>query len=122
MDETTLYGYLDRMSMARESLSGVLNRTWLYDESGGALYGILQKQREREAVRAIGQAYANAAAVAEGMRTSVSIGTDTENSRDELSAASRDEMPNGRQSVTEWYAAVKRVGEERKNERKEKNV
>ena len=113
---------MEGMNMARESLFRVLNRTWLYDESMDSLYGILQKQREREAARAIGLAYAHAAAVAEGIETSVSVGAATEDRRVELSAASRVEMPNGGKSVTEWYAAIKRMEEQRKNDRKEKNV
>ena len=113
---------MESMSMARESLFRVLNRTWLYDESIDSLYGILQKQREREAARAIGLAYAHAAAVAEGMETSVSVGAATEDRRAELSAASRVKIPNGGKSVTEWYAAIKRTEEQRKNDRKEKNV
>lgn len=121
-DELAFIRRMEGMSTARESLLRVLNRTWLHDESPDSLYGILQKQREREAARVVGLAYAHAAAAAEGMETSVSVEADTEDRRAELSVASRNEMPNGGQSVTEWYAAIKRMEEKRMTDRKEKNV
>lgn len=124
MDETILHGCRDEMSRAQERLSEVLGRTGQCDETVGSLYGILQKQRERESERAVGIAYAESAATG-GRGAFLTVGTDTErtsDSRADLSVVPWDEIPYEGKSATEWYAAIKQLNEERKIQGKEKNI
>ena len=103
--ELALLRCLDGMSMAREKLSEVLHRTWQNDEVAYPLYGVLQKQRDRETARAVGRAYLEAAA-----RIHDSEVTDIPGVTASI---------NGRPSVTEWYVAVKQMNENQGKERKD---
>ena len=96
---------LDGMSVAREKLSKVLNRTWQNDEVSYPLYGILREQRDRETAYAVGRAYMGATVRAHGSEASDTFGAVT--------------SAHGRPSATEWYVAVRQMVENQGKERKD---
>ena len=127
-DELVLMRRLEGMSTAREHLAKVLNQPCRYDETATPLYGILQKQYDRETARAVGKAYIAAASHVGGgeysvtAETKASLDGQNENGFGERQAelnAARDVLGYGRSSVTGWYTAARQVGETDRKEKKD---
>jgi hypothetical protein len=110
-DELALIRRLDGMSTARKNLSKVLSQTRRYDETAAPLYGILQKQYDRDLARDLGRAYVEATADATN-REPVVIG------KDELHIGAGDDVWHG-QSATEWYITVRQRFETEGKEKKD---
>ena len=106
--ELILARRFDRLSAARENLTRVLNRNFQYDETPGTLYGVIQKQNEREVEKVIGRAYVNATANTVGDLVLSVVGMDGTKSDGGA------DFSNERPSITEWYAVAKRLCDEQK--------
>lgn len=98
---------------ASKNLLNVMNRQFRYDEKSSPLYSILQKQYEREAEKAAGQAYAASVAntggygssyatmAGEAARRQVMAGFDDQQLA--LYEAAKQEFDAERQSALDWY-------------------
>lgn len=104
---------VNAINSASQNLLDVMNRKFQYDEKSSPLYSILQKQYEREAEKAAGQAYAASVAntggygssyatmAGEAARRQVMAGFDDQQLA--LYEAAKQEFEEGRQSALDWY-------------------
>lgn len=104
---------VDSINEASKNLLNVMNRQFRYDEKSSPLYSILQKQYEREAEKAAGQAYAASVAntggygssyatmAGEAARRQVMAGYDDQQLA--LYEAAKQEFDAERQSALDWY-------------------
>ena len=104
---------VNSINEASKNLLNVMNRQFRYDEKSSPLYSILQKQYEREAEKAAGQAYAASVAntggygssyatmAGEAARRQVMAGYDDQQIA--LYEAAKQEFDAERQSALDWY-------------------
>lgn len=104
---------VNSINEASKNLLNVMNRQFRYDEKSSPLYSILQKQYEREAEKAAGQAYAASVAntggygssyatmAGEAARRQVMAGLDDQQLA--LYEAAKQEFDAERQSALDWY-------------------
>ncbi len=104
---------VNSINEASKNLLNVMNRQFRYDEKSSPLYSILQKQYEREAEKAAGQAYAASVAntggygssyatmAGEAARRQVMAGYDDQQLA--LYEAAKQEFDAERQSALDWY-------------------
>lgn len=104
---------VNAINSASQNLLDVMNRQFKYDEKSSPLYSILQKQYEREAEKAAGQAYAASVAntggygssyatmAGEAARRQVMAGLDDQQLA--LYEAAKQEFEAERQSALDWY-------------------
>ena len=104
---------VNSINEASKNLLNVMNRQFRYDEKSSPLYSILQKQYEREAEKAAGQAYAASVAntggygssyatmAGEAARRQVMAGFDDQQLA--LYEAAKQEFDAERQSALDWY-------------------
>lgn len=104
---------VNAVNSASQNLLDVMNRQFKYDEKSSPLYSILQKQYEREAEKAAGQAYAASVAntggygssyatmAGEAARRQVMAGLDDQQLA--LYEAAKQEFDAERQSALDWY-------------------
>lgn len=104
---------VNAINSASQNLLDVMNRQFRYDEKSSPLYSILQKQYEREAEKAAGQAYAASVAntggygssyatmAGEAARRQVMAGY--EDQQLALYEAAKQEFEAERQSALDWY-------------------
>ena len=104
---------VNAINSASQNLLDVMNRQFKYDEKSSPLYSILQKQYEREAEKAAGQAYAASVAntggygssyatmAGEAARRQVMAGFDDQQLA--LYEAAKQEFDAERQSALDWY-------------------
>lgn len=104
---------VNAINSASQNLLDVMNRKFSYDEKSSPLYSILQKQYEREAEKAAGQAYAASVAntggygssyatmAGEAARRQVMAGYDDQQLA--LYEAAKQEFDAERQSALDWY-------------------
>ena len=104
---------VNAINSASQNLLDVMNRQFKYDEKSSPLYSILQKQYEREAEKAAGQAYAASVAntggygssyatmAGEAARRQVMAGLDDQQLA--LYEAAKQEFDAERQSALDWY-------------------
>lgn len=104
---------VNAINSASQNLLDVMNRQFQYDEKSSPLYSILQKQYEREAEKAAGQAYAASVAntggygssyatmAGEAARRQVMAGFDDQQLA--LYEAAKQEFDAERQSALDWY-------------------
>ena len=104
---------VNAINSASQNFLDVMNRKFQYDEKSSPLYSILQKQYEREAEKAAGQAYAASVAntggygssyatmAGEAARRQVMAGLDDQQLA--LYEAAKQEFDAERQSALDWY-------------------
>ena len=104
---------VNAINSASQNFLDVMNRKFQYDEKSSPLYSILQKQYEREAEKAAGQAYAASVAntggygssyatmAGEAARRQVMAGLDDQQLA--LYEAAKQEFEAERQSALDWY-------------------
>ena len=107
------------LSNARNKVYEVMNQKFVYNEKSSPLYSILQKQYEREADRAAGQAYARSVANTGGYGSSyATLAADEARRRTmegfddqqlALYQAAKDEFYANRQSAIDWYNQAKQM-------------
>lgn len=107
------------LSNARNKVYEVMNQKFTYNEKSSPLYSILQKQYEREADRAAGQAYARSVANTGGYGSSyATLAADEARRRTmegfddqqlALYQAAKDEFYANRQSAIDWYNQAKQI-------------
>ena len=107
------------LSNARNKVYEVMNQKFVYNEKSSPLYSILQKQYEREADRAAGQAYARSVANTGGYGSSyATLAADEARRRTmegfddqqlALYQAAKDEFYTNRQSAIDWYNQAKQM-------------
>lgn len=107
------------LSNARNKVYEVMNQKFVYNEKSSPLYSILQKQYEREADRAAGQAYARSVANTGGFGSSyATLAADEARRRTmegfddqqlALYQAAKDEFYTNRQSAIDWYNQAKQI-------------
>ena len=107
------------LSNARNKVYEVMNQKFVYNEKSSPLYSILQKQYEREADRAAGQAYARSVANTGGYGSSyATLAADEARRRTmegfddqqmALYQAAKDEFYSNRQSAIDWYNQAKQI-------------
>jgi cytochrome c2 len=107
------------LSNARQKVYEVMNQKFVYNEKSSPLYSILQKQYEREADRAAGQAYARSVANTGGYGSSyATLAADEARRRTmegfddqqlALYQAAKDEFYANRQSAIDWYNQAKQM-------------
>lgn len=107
------------LSNARNKVYEVMNQKFVYNEKSSPLYSILQKQYEREADRAAGQAYARSVANTGGFGSSYATLTADEARRRTMEGfddqqlalyqAAKDEFYENRQSAIDWYNQAKQI-------------
>ena len=108
-----------QMDQARQKVYDILNKKFVYNEKSSPLYSILQRQYEREADRAAGQAYARSVANTGGFGSSyATLAADEarrrtmegfEDQQYALYQAAKDEFLSERQSAVEWYNMSKQL-------------
>ena len=111
------------MDQARQKVYDILNRKFKYNAKESPLYSILQKQREREAERAAGQAYARSVANTGGYGSSYATLSAEEARRQSMESmddqqlalykAARQEFFDERQSAADWYNQLRTMYEDK---------
>ena len=96
------------LSVAQGNLMRVLNRKFQYDETADTLYNIVQTQHDRDVEKTIGRAYVSVTAHMIGGPGLSDVGMNG------VKSDRGDNFSNERQSMTEWYAAVKYLCNEQK--------
>lgn len=104
---------VNAINSASQNLLDVMNRQFQYDEKSSPLYSILQKQYEREAEKAAGQAYAASVANTGGYGSSYATMAGEAARRQAMSGyddqqlalyeAAKQEFEEERQSALDWY-------------------
>ena len=107
------------LNNARNKVYEVMNQKFVYNEKSSPLYSILQKQYEREADRAAGQAYARSVANTGGYGSSyATLAADEARRRTmegfddqqlALYQAAKDEFYANRQSAIDWYNQARQM-------------
>lgn len=111
------------MDQARQKVYDILNRKFKYNAKESPLYSILQKQSEREAERAAGQAYARSVANTGGYGSSYATLSAEEARRKSMESmddqqlalyeAARQEFFDERQSAADWYNQLRTMYEDK---------
>ena len=111
------------MDQARQRVYDILNRKFKYNAKESPLYSILQKQSEREAERAAGQAYARSVANTGGYGSSYATLSAEEARRKSMESmddqqlalyeAARQEFFDERQSAADWYNQLRTMYEDK---------
>lgn len=111
------------MDQARQKVYDILNRKFKYNAKESPLYSILQKQSEREAERAAGQAYARSVANTGGYGSSYATLSAEEARRQSMESmtdeelalyqAAREEFFDERKSAVDWYNQLRTMYEDK---------